>query len=907
MERPTIIPGGLRTEYRLNPLGVDAERPRLGWELEAQSPARALKQTAYHVLVASQPSLLMPGRADLWDSGEVGSSDTAHVEYAGRKLTPRQRCHWVVRVRDHHAHWSDWSAPAEWTMGAVDPTHWSASWIGSGDSLPVATDALSAENTLSDVWLRRTFELETSPARATALVASVGFHELYVNGTKVGDAVLAPNVTDNSKRARYLAYEIGTLLRPGRNAIGVWLGTGWSIFPKFATPGKPRAPIVLGQFEIDRPGGPSQRIVTDNSWRTHPSPNALLGAWDFRNFGGEVYRADREIPEWADAEFDDSQWRPAVVFKPELAVSADVAEPNCLTTELRAVATEQNNGSVRIDMGRNFAGWVELPVSGEPGAPVEIQFSERADRTMTHQMHSVYVVGRSGRGVFRNRFNYGVGRWLHVSGLKNQPQPEEVRGWLVRPGFERAVEFECSNPLLNRIFATTLWTFENLTLGGYVVDCPHRERMGYGGDAHATTTTGLSTYRLGAFYTKWSEDWRDVQGRTPSWGIGIPPGEAGGGGHEEGNVPYTAPTYWGGGGPAWSGYCVHLPWEVYRRYGDERILRDNFSTIERWLSFLEKKAHGDLLGRYGGSWDFLGDWLWPGAHGSTTNGDTQETLFFNNCYWIYNLQTAAAIARIVGRHDRSKAWGRRAAELRRAVHGRFFNPADASYVNGFQAYLAMALLVEVPPPELRAAVWRRLEHEILVVRGGHIHAGITGGAFLFQLLMEDHRDDLIYAMVNREDPPGWGAMLRQGATTFWEAWEDSADSHLHASFLYVGAWFPHGVLGIQPDPETPGFKRFVIRPGVVDRPDLTWAKGHYDSMCGRIDVSWRRERDVFALDVLVPPNTSATVFLPSAHADAITESGRPLSAAEGVVSVRRSGVQTLVELSSGRFSLVCNG
>ncbi|HEX7124047.1 MAG TPA: family 78 glycoside hydrolase catalytic domain, partial [Gemmatimonadaceae bacterium] len=565
------------------------------------------------------------------------------------------------------------------------------------------------------------------------------------------------------------------------------------------------------------------------------------------------------------------------------------------------------NGAVRFDMGRNFAGWVEVPVSGEPGSQVEIEFSERPDRTMTHHLHSVYVVGASGRGVFRHRFNYGVGRWLNVKGLKEPPAPDQVRGWVVRPGYERAVEFECSNLRLNQIFATTLWTFENLTLGGYVVDCPHRERMGYGGDAHATTTTGLSAFRLGAFYTKWSEDWRDVQGRTPSWGIGIPPGEDGGGGHEEGSVPYTAPTYWGGGGPAWSGYCVHLPWEVYRRYGDERILRDNFPTIEGWLRFLEKKAQGELLGRYGGSWDFLGDWLWPGAHGSATNGDTPETLFFNNCYWIYNLQIAAAIARIIGREDRSLAWGRRAAELRRAVHARFFNPADASYVNGFQAYLAMALLVQVPPPELRAAVWRRLEHEILVVRGGHIHAGITGGAFLFQVLMEAHRDDLIYAMVNRDDPPGWGAMLRQGATTFWEAWEDSADSHLHASFLYVGAWFLHGVLGIQPDPQVPGFRRFIIRPGVVDRPDLTWARGHHDSIRGRIAVAWRREAGIFRLDLRVPPNTSAFVFLPTAEPDAVTESGRPLTNAEGVTAIRRHGSQTVVELVSGEFHFACGG
>ena len=905
MERATITPVTLRTEYRVNPLGVDAPAPRLSWEIQSRQAMRGLRQTAYQILVATDPAQLTPGQADLWNSSEVASDETAHVVYRGRKLSARQVCHWVVRLRDQAGLWSAWSEPARWTMGAIEGAFWSAQWIGTGETLAPVANGHLRENLLPDAWCRRTLTLAARPRRATVFVASVGFHELYVNGVKAGEAVLAPNVTDNSKRARYVAYEIGPLMRSGRNALGLWLGTGWSIFPKFATPDKPRAPIVLAQCDIDLADGRTQRIVTDETWRTHPSPSRLLGGWDFQNFGGELYDARRELPGWADAEFDDTGWTFATVFSPNLTVSADCAEPNILSTELHAIAVEQANGVARIDMGRNYAGWIELPLSGEPGQSIELQFSERPDRAMTHQLHSTYVVGADGRGVFRNRFNYGVGRWVTVTGLKNRLQPEQIRGWLVRPAYARATDFTCSNPLLNDIFATTLWTFENLTLGGYVVDCPHRERMGYGGDAYATTTTGLNLFRLGAFYQKWSEDWRDVQGRAPSWGIGTPPGEDGGGGHEEGNLPYTAPTYWGGGGPAWSGYCVHLPWEVDRRYGDEQILRDNLPTIERWLAFLETKADGDLLGRYGGSWDFIGDWLWPGAHGASTNGDTQETLFFNNCYWIYNLQTAAVIARIVGRDDLRTAWSRRAASLRRAVHARFFNAADASYVNGFQAYLAMALLVDLPPRDLRAAVWRRLEREILVVRTGHIHAGVTGGTFLFQLLMEAQRDDLIFAMVNRDDPPSWGAMLRRGATTFWESWEETADSHLHSSFLYVGAWFLHGVLGIQPDPDVPGFKRFVIRPGVTDHPSLTWARGHYDSIRGRIAVSWRREGGVFHLEAHVPPNAEARLELPAKRLEQITESDRGLADVEGVISARMGPDRAVLHVAAGDYRFIC--
>jgi len=366
-----------------------------------------------------------------------------------------------------------------------------------------------------------------------------------------------------------------------------------------------------------------------------------------------------------------------------------------------------------------------------------------------------------------------------------------------------------------------------------------------------------------------------------------------------GDLPYTAPTYWGGGGPAWSGYCVHLPWELYRVTGDQRMLEENFAMIDRWLAFLETKSGGNLLRRWGGEWDFLGDWLWPGAKG--VNGNTRETLFFNNCYWIYNLATAARIAQVLGLDAEAERWSRRADEIRRAVHAEFFNPSDASYVNGFQAYLAIALLTDVPPPELRAAVWQRLEDEILKVRQGHIHAGITGGAMLFKTLMESQRNDLLFSMVNQKDYPGWGHMLQNGATTLWEAWENSRHSRLHSSYLYVGAWFINGVLGIQPNPGAPGFKHFVIRPGPIDQPELTWARGHYDSIHGRITSAWGRSGNTFELTVEIPPNTTALVYLPGTSADTVTENGRALAEVAEIKLIRTESDRLVLAVPSGRY------
>ncbi|MCB1126157.1 MAG: alpha-L-rhamnosidase, partial [Verrucomicrobiae bacterium] len=497
---------------------------------------------------------------------------------------------------------------------------------------------------------------------------------------------------------------------------------------------------------------------------------------------------------------------------------------------------------------------------GQPGDRIELKFSERREQPMTHRLHSAYVIGPDGKGTFRNRFNYSVGRWIQVEGLREKPQLKDFRGWLARTDYARTTEFACSDPLLNRIYETTLWTFENLSLGGYVVDCAQRERMGYGGDAHATTPTGLDNYALGAFYTKWAQDWRDVQGKPAAWGVGKQAGELGSGsGVEAGNLPYTAPTYWGGGGPGWSGICVTLPWEFARRTGDRRLLEQMLPTIEAWLAFLETKSKDDMLVRWGGQWDFLGDWLWPGAEG--VNGDTRETLFFNNCYWIYNLQTAAKIARALDNHGLAAKWTDRAETVRAAVHREFFNPADASYVNGFQAYLSIALLVGLPPEEVRPAVRQRLEDEIRVKRDGHFWGGITGGAFIVKHLIEAGRNDLMCLMARQQNYPGRGDMLARGATTIWEDWE-GRQSLSHSSYLHIGSWFVEGLAGIQPGDDADGFRTFHLRPACDGSVPLSYARCRQNTPYGYIFSGWKRDGDRVELAIMVPPNTSATLEVP---------------------------------------------
>jgi len=897
--RSTITAVDLRCEYLPEPLGIDIRQPRLSWKLDAADPEqRGQRQTAYRILVASSRELLDKDKGDLWDSGQVESGQSNLVVYRGSPLSAHQDCHWKMRVRDDRGIISEWSAPGRWTMGLLDASDWNAKWIGAEQKF-VKVEALPPDGgCLADPWLRKVVTLDEKPRRATIYVASVGYHELYVNGRKVTDAVLMPNVADHTKRARYVTYEIADHLRSGRNAIGLWLGTSWSVYPLYKTDDKPQTPIVIAQARFEMPDGQVRSLGTDETWKTHPSPNFLLGNWMFMDFGGEYYDAGAELPNWCSADLDDSDWKQATVYNPKLELSAEILEPNRRISKIEPVAVEEvADQGYRVDMGVNFAGLVELDVRGKPGDIIELQWSEDPNKLITHKLRSAYRIGPAGRGTFGNRFNYGSGRWILVKGLGYEPALQDIRGYMVRTGYERAGRFECSNKLLNDIYDIVLWTFENLSVGGYVVDCPQRERMGYGGDAHATTQTAMNNYHLGPFYTKWSQDWRDTQGKDSAWGLGEKSTNQNAP-QQAGNLPYTAPTYWGGGGPAWSGYCVTLPWYMYRHYGDVRILEENFTTIQLWLAFLETKSENDMLVRWGGKWDFLGDWLWPGAEG--VNGDTRETLFFNNCYWVYNLQTAAKIAEAMGKKDVAAKHRRRANTVRKAVHKEFFDPEQNGYVNNLQAYLAAALLVDLPPAKLRPAVWKHFEDEIMIHRKGHFWGGITGGYFIVKNLLESDRSDLMFEMATKEDYPGWGDMLRRGATTVWEAW-DGRNSLLHSSYLHIGAWFIEGLGGIRPDPAGPGYKRFIIKPGVPGN-DLDWARAELECPYGMIRSGWRIGEGKLTMNVTVPPNTTATVYVPTLDPRSIRESGSRLARARGVKRLRNESGCAVLEVQPGRYT-----
>ncbi len=877
----SIMPVELTVEYLSSATGLDAKQPRFSWILNPTNEnAYGQKQTAYKIIVASSSEDLNKENGDIWNTGWVESDNMQLINYNGTPLQSDKTYYWKVVVKDEEGVESVHSDIAQWSTGLFSQDEWTAQWIGSGETYKPE----EGSNQMNDPWFRKSITLEGKPSKANIFVASIGYHEIYVNGEKIGDHVLAPAVTDHTKRARYITYDISSQLNKGDNVVAIWLGTAWSIFAPYATDDKPRAPIVIAQSDIyNKEGEILTRIATDESWKWHPSPNKLIGSWGFGagigGYGGEIWDANLEIVDWNEIDYNDHNWQNAQTFNPSLTLSAQQVETNKLFDEIKPIDIEgRSDGSYRVNMGVNFAGWTEIKVKANPHDTVYFQFSEREQDDMTFALRSAYVMGEQGEGTFNSRFNYMSGQWITISGTTEAPTKNDVKGWMVRTDFADAAEFESSDSLQNWIYKTVKWTFENLSLGGFIVDCPQRERFGYGGDAHATSETGLLNYKLGAFYTKWLEDWRDVQGTEPMVGNMNDPEWARiqeGSGRQLGGgiLPQTAPTYHGGGGTAWGGIVVTLPWFLYEYHADTKVLEDNFEMIKGWLEFLDSHVENNMLKRYGGRWDFLGDWLWPGAQDQGMNNYSDETLFFNNCYWVYNLRTAAKIANIIGKHEYAEQWNDKAKLSSETIHAEYFHPNENNYSDKSMRSLAAALYGNIMPPELRQNVMKSLEDEIFINQNGHIDVGITGGAMLFKVLRNEGRDDLIYSMTSQVEYPSWGLMRENGATTMWEMWEKDLPGHslLHSSYLYPGAWYIDGIAGIRQDLETPGYRKFIVRVPHFNETEISWAKASYNSPAGLIKSYWQHNEESLKLDVTVPPNCKATIWFPNIEGKEINE------------------------------------
>ncbi|MCD6338821.1 MAG: family 78 glycoside hydrolase catalytic domain [Verrucomicrobia bacterium] len=913
MVQGSIVVDGLRCEYRTNPLGIDAARPRLSWVLH--SDVRGEEQTAYQILAASSPDRLSPGAADLWNSGYVASGGSLHARYAGKRLEPGQRVYWKVRVwglDDRKARvWgqrgqpSPWSQPAWWEMGLLSPDDWQAEWIGAGVETPQRDEDFYRERPAP--LFRKEFTLPQRVARARLYIAGLGYYEARLNGQRVSDRRLDPGWTRYSTRVLYSVYDVTRQLRKGRNCLGVMLGNGWYNPLPLRMWGHLNLrehmpvgePCFLARLEVTLADGARKHFVSDTSWQTAPGPIR------FNNiYLGEIYDARRELPGWDEPGFDAKQWAPAVrVQGPSGRLQAQAQPPIRVTKTLTPVAvTEPKPGVFIVDFGQNFAGWVTLKCKAPAGAKVTLRYGELLHKdgtlnpmtsvagqikgrrkTKDGRMESVggpgappiawqsdtYIAKGVGIERYTPRFTFHGFRYVEITGLPYRPTRDTLTGLRLNADVERAGEFACSNEQFNRIQEMCDWTFLS-NLFSVQSDCPHRERFAYGGDIAATSEALMMNYDMAAFYAKAARDWRDSA---------LPDGLF------TDTAPFVGIQYCG---VAWAMVHPLLLRQLYQYYGNRALIEEQYAAARRWLDRVTEQFPDRIVTK--GLSDHEG--LTP-----TPAPLLVTPLYAASARWVSEL------AAILGRGDEAARYRQLAAAIQKAYLEKFLDRATGKVGPGTQASQSFALYLDLLPPEQRTAALEVLINDIRGPRKEHLSTGIFGTKFMLDVLSRAGQADLAATIVGQKTFPGWGYMLANGATTLWEHWKGSENtySHNHPMFGSVSQWFYQWLGGIQPAPDAVGFDRILIRPQMVQAVD--WVRCRYRSARGDIVSNWRREGDRLTMEVEIPVNAGALVYVPlrGAKPTQVEESGRPAAQSAGVQFVGVEQKHAVYQVGSGKY------
>src|SRR5215204_1650904 len=834
-------------------------------------------------------------------AGSSRAAPSASSTRARRCDRARNAC-WKVRVWDGANNLSPYSRPAVFDVGLLEKSDWEGAWISaskgpSGDMEPPSGEEYDdlANGLAPSPYLRREFPLDKPIRRARLYATARGVYELYINGNRVGNDVLAPGWTDYDRRIHYQTYDVTPLLADGPNALGAVLGDGWfaefvGFDPKHRGAHYGARPQLLAQLNVEYEDGTTESLATEGLWRCS---TGLILYSDL--LMGESYDARREMPGWAEPGFDDSEW--CGVEVEEIGDTNLVAQPDegvRVIEQLAANAiTEPESGRYTFDLGRNMVGWVRLRVAGEAGTEVTLRHAEalNPDGTIyTTNLRSAratdhYVLGGDGEEVYEPRFTFHGFRYVEVTGYPGEPPLDAVTGRVVHSATPPSGSFECSSHLVNELQENIVWGQRGNFLS-VPTDCPQRdERLGWMGDAQIFVRTAAFNMDVAAFFEKWMADVEDAQ--SP-----------------EGAFPDVAPLLRGSGlidlrwgAPAWGDAGVIVPWTIYRIYDDTRIVERHYDAMARWMEYLHE-ANPDLIrkNRMGNNY---GDWLSP-------KGDHTPKHLLATAYWAYDAKLLAEMAGATGRQEDAREYRDLNNRIKAAFNEAYVSP-DGRIQGDTQTCYVLALHMDLLPEELRSAA---AEHLVRTIEreDWHLSTGFVGVGYLCPVLTEAGYTEVAYRLLENETYPSWGYTVKNGATTIWERWDGwteengfqspNMNSFNHYSLGSVGEWLYRYVAGI--DLGEPGYGRIVIRPRLGG--NLTHASGAYDSVRGRISSSWKIEDNQFVLETLIPPNTTATVHVPST--DDVSEGGRPVDEAEGVEFLRAEEGETVLAVGSGRYEFV---
>jgi alpha-L-rhamnosidase len=761
--------------------------------------------------------------------------------------------------------------------------HWESSLAESSNWKPAHVVADLTDKRVGDpgplpqpaACLRKTVALTKNVQSARLYVTALGSYRVFLNGSRVGNDVLTPDFTEYRKRVLYQAYDVTSLITNGNNVIAALLGDGWYgsgltwIGMHFFSP----PDRFIAQLELDYADGSHETVVTDDSWKTDAS--AIVRS-DI--YGGEVYDARLDQAGWKKPGFDDSNWKPAVIADaPAIAVTSQITAPaRVIATPGPKSVTPLPNGAYIFDMGQNMVGWTTLKVKGAAGTKVRLRFAEilNPDGTIyTANLRNadatdVYILRGGDEETFAPHFTFHGFRYVEVTGYPGTPALDAIKGNVVSSVWgDPVAKLVTSSNMVNQMWSIGIWGQRGNFLS-IPTDCPQRdERLGWMGDAGVFWRTGSYNFDVAAFSQKFIQDIVDAQTSRGAF-TNVSPntlpdseGETEGASAENGDMV---------GAPGWGDAGVIVPWTTWMQYGDKAAIEKNWDPMQRWMEFIRSR-NPDFLRKKGVGPNFA-DWLAPDEH---TNKDLLAT-----AYWALIANMMSQMANAVGKESDAKRYDDVVNNIRTAFQKAYIN-ADGTVGTGTQTSYVVALYTRMAPEALEPKLVNNLVKDI-EARKWHLSTGFLGTPFLLFTLADHGRSDVAYRLLLNDTYPSWGYMLSKGATTWWERWngdtgDPSMNSYNHYAFGSVIAWVYRYAAGVDTAVDSPGFKEIVIHPHLDSR--MTAARAEYDSIYGKIVSDWKgTAAGPFSLQVTIPANTSATVFLPAIAGAHLTQDGNPFNA-----------------------------
>lgn len=870
------------TDYKVNPTALESKKPKFSWVVNADGFNKS--QSGYHILVASNEAKLNKADADIWNSEKIDSEASTFIDYDGSELKPMQTYFWKVKIWDEAGNPSDWSTTQTFEMGLMNEANWGAAkWITLNQDTrtsphrfrdyktgkmkaPIPVDGFAAS------YFRKETTFDKEIKRAEAYICGLGYYELYLNGEKVGDHVLDPAPSNYDKQAYYVNYDITEQLAPGENAFGIIAGNGfygqnisWKNDPESERDLAYGPPTVKLAVKITYTDGSKEDFYTDNTWKESTGPIV------FNNiYGGDTYDARYEIKGWNTVGYEDVSWGNTKIASPKLKkISPQQIPPIKKLMELEPQKVFKGaDGEWIVDFGQNIAGWVKLKVKEKEGQLIEITTTEAllTDGSDIFQgstgggangMPQVFkYISKGGDAEpWEPKFSYHGFRYAKIKGISSKPDSDMIKAVLVATDIQETGSFSSSDDLLNQMHDISKWTIVD-NLHGIPEDCPHREKCGWLGDAHAFAEYALYNYDMYDFYKKYMEDIRTQMRPTK--------------GHNDPDMKFPVPTMIAPGKRTstyakidWGVATMYLPWYNYWYYGDDTIISDYYEEMKGLTDF-----YLNFKGENGIMQDGMGDWC-PPLWDRRKNPGAMETdpIISANAYFYDVLGIMEKFAEMNDDPGYASQMNTEKEALKEALNTEYLRPIPNTEHKWYLSQTATVQALQfglVPENEIENVV-NGLVHNIVEVKGGHHATGIHGNRYIYTVLAANGKADLAHEILTTPEFPSQTYVMNSGFTTWperqfiWEEMEGPTNSLNHPMHTGFATYFYESLGGIKSSKENPGYKKFVVNPKFPSQ--ITSTDVSVPTPYGDITNKWKMNGTTFEMELSVPFNTTAILPL----------------------------------------------